>query len=111
MGIGSLFLLLPGILFQGFPKISSSNLLLLFWMASINTAFAFTLWNKTLRNLTAVESSVINGTMLIQIGVLAWIFLGESISIKEGAGMLIAAAGAAFVQMRYRKKILKKKIS
>ena len=39
-----------------------------------------TIWNYTLRTLTAMESSIINGTMLIQIAVLAWIFLGEDIS-------------------------------
>ncbi len=69
-------------------------------MAIINTAFAFTLWNITLRSLSAMESSVINGTMLIQIGVLAWIFLGEEINLNEFIGMLIAASGAILVQLK-----------
>ena len=50
-----------------------------------------------------MESSIINGTMLIQIAVLAWIFLGEEISVKEGLGMMIAALGALLVQLRIRK--------
>ncbi|MCU0415460.1 MAG: hypothetical protein MUE91_13855 [Ignavibacteriaceae bacterium] len=49
-----------------------------------------------------MESSIINGTMLIQIAVLAWIFLSEAISFKEGAGMLIAALGAIMVQLKFR---------
>ncbi|MBN1300123.1 MAG: EamA family transporter [Melioribacteraceae bacterium] len=102
MLVGSIILLSTGIYLQGFPSISLFNFLLLLWMAVINTAFAFTLWNKTLRSLTAMESSIINGTMLIQIGVLAWIFLGEEITSTEIAGMLIAAAGALLVQLKSR---------
>jgi len=104
MGFGSVIILALGIVFQGLPEISFSTTIYLLWLAVINTALAFTLWNLTLRKLTAMESSIINGTMLIQIALLAWIFLGESISIKEGAGMFIAAAGAVLVQLK-RKKI------
>ncbi len=107
MGIGGLVLFVSGISIQGLPAISSTNILYLLWLAIINTAFAFTLWNLTLRTLTAMESSIINGTMLIQIAILAWIFLGEAITSKEGIGMLIAALGAVLVQIK-RKTINKK---
>ena len=66
----------------------------------VNTALAFTLWNLTLRELSAVESSIINSTMLIQIAILAWIFLGERITWQEGAGLLLAGAGVLLVQLR-----------
>jgi len=100
MGIGSIILLVIGIILQGLPEISFQNSLYLLWLAVINTALAFTIWNFTLRTLSAMESSIINGTMLIQIAILAWIFLGESISLQEGIGMLIAASGALLVQLR-----------
>jgi drug/metabolite transporter (DMT)-like permease len=103
MGIGSLILLATGLLVQGLPPISLQNILYLLWLALINTALAFTIWNFTLRTLSAMESSIINGTMLIQIALLAWVFLGEAITIKEGVGMLIAALGAILVQFRIRK--------
>ena len=103
MGIGAIILLAVGLSLNGLPSISFKNWLFLIWLAAINTAFAFTLWNLTLRNLTAMESSIINGTMLIQIAFLAWIFLGETISFQEGIGMLIAAIGALFVQLKKRK--------
>ena len=61
------------------------------------------MWNLTLRTLTAMESSIINGTMLIQIAIIAWIFLGEAITMKEGIGMLIAACGAVLVQIKFKK--------
>jgi drug/metabolite transporter (DMT)-like permease len=103
MGVGSIILLISGIVIQGFPSISFQNMLYLLWLAVVNTALAFTIWNFTLRTLSAMESSIINGTMLIQIAILAWIFLGEAISIKEGIGMWIAASGALLVQLRNRK--------
>ena len=106
MGVGSIIILIAGIIIQGLPAISLKTFLFLLWLAIINTAFAFTLWNLTLRTLTAMESSIINGTMLIQIAVLAWIFIDESISLQEGMGMLVAAAGAFLVQVK-RKKALK----
>lgn len=100
MGTGAIILLAAGIALQGLPPIGFTNLLFLLWLALVNTAFAFTLWNLSLRSLTAMESSIVNGTMLIQIAILAWVFLGESITLKEIAGMLIAAAGALLVQIR-----------
>jgi len=103
MGIGSLILLISGLTIQGIPSISFQMICYLLWLAIINTALAFTIWNFTLRTLSAMESSIINGTMLIQIAILAWIFLGESITLRERFGMFIAACGAVLVQLRYKK--------
>lgn len=100
MGFGSIVLLAIGIVAQGLPHISIQNLLYLSWLAVINTALAFVIWNHTLQTLTAMESSIINGTMLIQIAILAWIFLGEGISLQEIIGMFIAAIGAVLVQLK-----------
>ena len=104
MGFGSVIILAIGIIFQGLPPLSFTNIFYLLWLAVVNTALAFTLWNFTLRSLTAMESSIINGTMLIQIAILAWIFLGEKINLHEGTGMVIAAAGAVLVQIKTKGK-------
>ena len=105
MGFGSIILLTVGVVVQGLPPISTQNIIYLIWLAVVNTAVAFVIWNYTLRTLTAMESSIINGTMLIQIAILAWIFLGEGISLQEIIGMSIAAVGAVFVQLRIKKRI------
>jgi len=102
MGVGAVLLLGTGLTLNGIPRISHQNWLSLIWLASINTAFAFTLWNHTLRSISAMESSIINGTMLIQIAVLAWLFLGEPITLQEGIGMSFAGLGAVLVQLRKR---------
>lgn len=100
MGIGSLILLISGLTFQGLPVLSLASWGIIVWLAIVSTAAAFTLWNHTLRTLSAMESGVINNTMLIQIAVLAWVFLGERLNQQEVAGLVIAAVGTVMVQGR-----------
>ena len=102
MGIGGAILLGVGISLESVPTINLPMLIIILWLALVNTAFAFTLWNLTLKTLTAVESSLINSTMLIQIPILAIIFLGESINQKEILGLVIAGLGVLLVQIRRR---------
>lgn len=102
MGIGSGLMLLAGGLTQGFGSPSLTDWGIIAWLAVVNTAFAFTLWNNTLRTLTPVESSILNSLMMPQIALLAWLFLGESISPKELCGLALVAAGVLIVQARRR---------
>lgn len=103
MGVGAATLLVSGLSVQGLPSLSAQSWLIVLWLALVNTAFAFTLWNLTLRRLSAVESSVINNTMLIQIALLAWLFLGESLRVRELSGLLLAALGTLVVQLARRR--------
>lgn len=100
MTIGALVLLGIGLVLEGPPAIGASGWLVIAWLAVVNTAFAFTVWNHTLRTLTAVESSVMNNTMLIQVAVLAWVFLDEALDMRQVAGLAIALAGVLAVQIR-----------
>jgi drug/metabolite transporter (DMT)-like permease len=100
MGVGSLGLLGAGVTVQGLPPVSPYGWLIIAWLAVVNTAFAFTLWNLTQRTLSATESSVVNSTMLIQIAVLAWMFLGEPLGLKEVTGLTLATLGVMLVQVR-----------
>lgn len=99
MGVGSLVLLTVGMSTQGLPDLSLRGWAIVGWLAAVNTAFAFTLWNVTLRKLSAMESSIVNNTMLIQIAVLAWIFLGESLGARQIVGLVMASAGTLVVQL------------
>lgn len=102
MGIGGFIMLVTGGISQGFGSWNTQQWTIIFWLALINTAFAFTLWNKTLRTLTAVESSIINGTMLPQIAILAWLFFGEPLNTKQIIGMVLVGIGTLIVQLRKR---------
>lgn len=102
MGIGSIILLISGLYFQGLSTLSLASWGIIVWLAIVNTAAAFTLWNHTLRTLSAMESGVINNTMLIQIAILAWVFLGERLNGQEVVGLIIAAVGTLMVQVKQR---------
>ena len=100
MGFGAVLLLVTGLLTQGLGELSLREWGILLWLALVNTAFAFSLWNHTLRTLTAVESSVINGLMLPQIAILALLFLGESLNWREIWGLLLVVLGTLIVQSK-----------
>jgi drug/metabolite transporter (DMT)-like permease len=104
MGIGALVLLAGGIVVQGLPHLTLVHWAIILWLAVVNSAFAFTLWNQTLRTLSAVESTVINNTMLFQIAILALVFLGEGLTGRQVAGMVMAAIGTLAVQVRHRQR-------
>ncbi|MGB3713305.1 MAG: EamA family transporter [Candidatus Promineifilaceae bacterium] len=101
MGIGGVALLVTGLVVQGLPSLSLLNWGIIVWLAVVNSAFAFTLWNHTLRTLSAMESSIINNTMMIQIPILAWLFLSEEPTTVEIIGMVLAGAGILIVQLRW----------
>ena len=100
MGIGAIALLGIGVMVEGMPQIDLRGWAIILWLAVVNTAFAFTLWNHTLRQLKAVESSIINGTMLIWIPVLAVLFLGERVNAREILALLVVGVGTLVVQLK-----------
>ena len=102
MGVGAVLLLTGGVSFEGLPPLSLTNWAIIGWLAVVNTAFAFTLWNYTLRTLSAMESSIINSTMLLQVAVLGWVFMGEYLTSQQGVGMVLAGLGGLIVQLRRR---------
>ena len=100
MGIGAMVLLGIGLMVEGIPQIDLKGWAIILWLAVVNTAFAFTLWNHTLRRLRAFESSIINGTRLIWIPVLAVLFLGERINAREILALLVVGIGTLIVQLK-----------
>lgn len=100
MGIGALLLLVVGTVADGIPSITLTAIAIVGWLAVVNTAVAFTLWNASLRHLSAVESSGINNLMLIQVAILAWIFLGEAPGVLGLTGIVVVSIGVYFTQNR-----------
>ncbi|MCE1253755.1 MAG: DMT family transporter [Anaerolineae bacterium] len=103
MGAGSILLLLSGIIFQGVGALTWSDWLIIIWLAVVNTAFAFTLWNNTLRVLSAVESSILNSLMLPMIAVLAVVFLNENLDARQIGGLALSCVGILLVQVKNSK--------
>lgn len=102
MGAGSIVLLAGGLVVEGLPSISLKNWLIILWLSVVNTSFTFVLWNRTLQTLTAVEANIISNAMLVEIAVLAWLFLGERLTFLDGAGLGLVIVGTVMVQLRGR---------
>jgi len=100
MGVGSILMIITGLLTQGLGKLTLQDWAIIAWLAVVNTALTFTVWNRTLQVLTAFESSIIANLMMPQIAILAYIFLKESLSLKEIMGLILVGAGVLLVQLR-----------
>jgi drug/metabolite transporter (DMT)-like permease len=100
MGFGAVLLLSGGLVLEEAPHLGLGSWVLVLWLAVVNTALAFTWWNKALRNLEAMEASIINNTIMAQIAILAWVVLGERMDGMEVLGVLLAMIGAVLVQLR-----------
>jgi drug/metabolite transporter (DMT)-like permease len=100
MGIGSGLLMTVALVHDGVPRLALASWLVVVWLAVINTAVAFTVWNHTMRRLSAMESSLINNTMLVHVAVLAWIFLGERPNARSMLGLVLVAGGVVLVHLR-----------
>jgi len=101
MGIGAVLLLWTGLAVQGFGQPTRLDWGIIAWLAVVNTAFAFTLWNNTLRTLTAVESSILNSLMMPQIALMAVVFLGEKLAVKEIVGLVLVGIAVIVVQLKH----------
>jgi drug/metabolite transporter (DMT)-like permease len=99
MAVGSAILLGAGVWLEGWPRLDLTGWLIVGWLAAVNTAFAFTLYNRTLRILTAVESSVIVNLLLVMVAAMAWVFLGEALDLRQIAGLALATIGVLIVQV------------
>jgi len=102
MGVGSVVLLIIGLVTQGAGTLGWRDWTIIIWMAVINTALAFTLWNHSLQVLTAVESSILNSLMMPQIAILAFLFLGEKLGTRLVIGLVLVGLGTLIVQLKKR---------
>jgi drug/metabolite transporter (DMT)-like permease len=98
MMVGAVALMIVGVTVEGMPSVSARAWLIIGWLAAVNTAWAFTIWNRSLQRLSASESAAVNNTMLIQIGLLAWLFLDEAPGVFDLVGMGAVSVGVYLAQ-------------
>ncbi len=99
MSIGAAVLIISASTLEGIPNIDSSGWAIIIWLSVINTALAFYIWNHTLRRIRAYELSILQNTMLVQIAVLAVLFLGEGLTINNVVGIVLVLTGVMLVQL------------
>lgn len=98
VGIGSSVLLVIGLVVEPMPAFTFESAGLLLWLAVVNTAFAFTLWNIALRTLKALEAGVIATAQVIEVTLMAWLILGEPVGLYGGLAAVLILAGVILVQ-------------
>jgi drug/metabolite transporter (DMT)-like permease len=98
MLFGSAVILVTALLFEEIQSISPLSWFYIIWLSVVNTAFAFTLWNRAMQTLRAVDITLINGTMLPQIVILSIFFLGEMPTFLDWIGLVLIALSALIVQ-------------
>jgi len=105
MTIGSILLLAVGLAVEGVVSLTPLSIVYVVWLSVVNTAFAFTLWNRAMQTLRAVDMSIINSTMMPQIALLAVWFLGEMPTILDWVGLAVLGISVALVQVDQARKL------
>jgi drug/metabolite transporter (DMT)-like permease len=100
MGAGTLILVASALVFEGVSSFPLSGWGIIAWLGVVNTALAFFLWNHALQRLEAFETSILQNTMLIQIAVLSWFFLGEQFTTMKLMAMAMVFFGVLIVQLK-----------
>ena len=95
---GSSVLLVIALMKNGLYVPDFAQILWLAFLVFVNTAFAFVLFNHTMKVLGAFEIAAFQDSMVIQIGILAAIFLREPITLIMALGMLLVTFGVGVVQ-------------
>ncbi|MBN2230963.1 MAG: EamA family transporter [Candidatus Thorarchaeota archaeon] len=108
MFFGASMLILLALATETLVTLSLTSWISIVWLAVVNTAFAFTLWNRSMQVLRAIDTTLINSTMMPQIVILSIIFLGEFPDLLDWLGLILLALGITAVQViQSRKKQLK----
>lgn len=81
-------------------KISMNVLVILLWLGVVNTAFAYTIWNHSLKYLKAFQASIIQSMILIEVLILSLIFLNETVNVLKLSGILILTGGVILVNFK-----------
>jgi drug/metabolite transporter (DMT)-like permease len=105
MMIGAIFLLIAGFIQTPIFPLSPLGIFTILWLSIVNTAVAFTLWNKAMQRLTALETTIINSTMLAQIAILAFIFLAEIPSTLGWIGIILVMIAAMLISVFRESKL------
>ncbi|MHA1902754.1 MAG: DMT family transporter [Candidatus Thorarchaeota archaeon] len=105
MAVGSIFLLFFGLILEGITVLSLLSWFYIIWLSVVNTAIAFTIWNRAMQTLRAVDSTIINSTMLPQIVLLSIVFLGEMPGLLDWLGIGILGACVFLVQVSQARRL------
>ena len=100
LAFGGGLALLVGVLLEGLPRFSTTSVLVVLWLALINTACAYLLYNHSLQVLTAYESNLLTNLGPLITAPMAWVVLGEKLQAIQIAGIVTLIVGVVLVEWR-----------
>jgi drug/metabolite transporter (DMT)-like permease len=100
LAVGGGVLLILALPLEGIPHVSPMGQGIVLWLALVNTALAYVLYNRALRVLTALEINMLLNLSPLGTAAFAWVLLGERLSVVQIVGMLIVILGVTLVQWR-----------
>jgi drug/metabolite transporter (DMT)-like permease len=92
VGGGLLMLVAPVEVMPPLPELG-----IVAWLAIINSALAYMLWNHALKRLQAFEISIVGNLMPIGTALIAPLMLGETVPARAWVGIAVALAGVMLV--------------
>jgi probable blue pigment (indigoidine) exporter len=98
IALGAIVLLPVALLAEGPPHASLTAWIIVFTLALLNTVAAFLLYSHVLQRFTALTLATILNLNPLVTAVLAWIFLGNRLSLVQIAALLLVLVSAAAVQ-------------
>jgi probable blue pigment (indigoidine) exporter len=98
--IGGLTTLLGALVVEGLPRFTGQSLFIVLWLALVNTALGYWLYNHALRILTALEINMIMNLTPFFTALLSWVILGESLTGMQYLSMIVVVGGVVLVQLR-----------
>ena len=104
LAIGGGLLLSMAILVEGLPHASLRTWGLVLFLAAVNTALGYMLFNHALRSLQAFEMNVLLNLSPIWTALLGWLLLGEILVERQWTGIFIVMLGVMLVQGRNHNK-------
>ena len=104
LAIGGGLLLAVAVPLEGIPNASLRTWGLVLFLAAVNTAFGYVLYNHSLQMLQAFEMNVILNLSPIWTALLGWILLDEILTSPQWAGMFVVLMGVMLAQKRNDKK-------
>lgn len=97
--IGGLVSVFLALVVEGVPQFTPRAILVVLWLALVNTSLGYLLYNHALRDLTALEMNMVMNLTPLFTALFSWLLLGERLKIYQGIGMLVMIVGVVLVQV------------
>jgi drug/metabolite transporter (DMT)-like permease len=98
LAIGGLLSMVLALIVEGIPQFSPKSIIIVLFLAVVNTTLGYLLYNHSLRELTALEMNMILNLSPIFTAILSWVLLGETLGTIQILGMMVVIVGVIFVQ-------------